>query len=107
MKIKDKKISIKRNIQTTDNDGFTVTTAQIIHSNIWAYYRQLSGTEIYANSNTIEDIIEDALFITNYYQDITPKDYIIFRGDIYDIKRIDDFEGYKTDLKIYAKKRAI
>ena len=49
MKLKDKKIEILETIHTVDEAGFGTTTYTPIASPVWAYYRQLSGKEIYAN----------------------------------------------------------
>ena len=46
---------------------------------------------------------EECLFIINYRDDITTDMEVEFKGKYYDITRIDNFEGYKSDLSIYAK----
>ena len=46
---------------------------------------------------------EDMFFTVNWRNDISAADcFIGYKGIIYDITRIDTFEGYKDDLKLYA-----
>ena len=40
-----------------------------------------------------------------YRADLTTSHMILFRGVQYDIVRIDPFEGYKADLKLYCKRK--
>jgi len=68
---------------------------------LWAYFRQLSGKEIYANATTIAT--EQVLFTINYRPDITTRHVVRFKGDLYDITRVDVFEGYKEDMTLYCR----
>ena len=101
-KLKDKKIRIVKLQQSKDEDGFFFFEWIPIHNGtLWAYYRQLSGKEFYA-SKAVQHY-EECLFIINYRDDITTDMEIEYSGKYYDITRIDDFEGYKSDISIYAK----
>ena len=52
MKLKDKKIRIIAFTSTTNEHGFNTEEWRPIHSGrLWAYYRQLSGSEFYASRN--------------------------------------------------------
>jgi SPP1 family predicted phage head-tail adaptor len=103
MKLKDKKIEILTVTNSKDADGFSIETLTPIAPPLWAYYRQLSGKEIYAAATV--QAVEDVLFVVNYRDDITTRNVIRFRGVDYDITRVDTFEGYKGDLCVYAKRR--
>jgi SPP1 family predicted phage head-tail adaptor len=103
LKLKDKKIEILAVTNTKDNEGFSVESFEPIAPPLWAYYRQLSGKEIYAAATV--QAVEDVLFVVNYRDDITTRHVIRFRGVEYDITRVDTFEGYKQDLTLYAKRR--
>lgn len=104
-KIKDKKITIMRSIEVEDEDGFG-TMQKFIPlkggENIWAYYRHISGKEFFqaAKLNTKSECI----FEINWRKDINTSMRIKYRDELYEICQIDDFEGYKKDLKIYAYK---
>jgi len=100
--LKDKKITIYRKSRIKDSAGFGTTTYKAIHAGrLWAYVRQLSAGEVYA-AKTVQQK-EEMLFTINWRNDINAADCAIeYRGVIYDITRIDTFEGYKEDLKIYA-----
>ena len=102
MKLKDKKIEIQEVRYVSDAIGnrkkVTVTVATV-----WAYFRQLSMQELY---NVTTQLEEEVLFQIGYRADITTSHTIKFRGIEYDIVRIDPFEGYKTDLKLYCKRKS-
>jgi len=104
MKLKDKKIEILAMTTIKDPDGFSTKVLTPIAPPLWAYFRQLSGNEVYAAKAV--QATEEVLFTINYRTDITTANVIRFRGVNYDITRIDTFEGYKADLTLYAKKRA-
>ena len=46
---------------------------------------------------------ETSLFQIAYRDDITTAHVIRYKGDLYEIARIDRYEGYKNDLRIYGK----
>jgi len=72
--LKDKKIVLRRKERIKDSAGFGVDKYTPIHEGkLWAYVRQLSAGEFYGA-----------------------------KAVMYNITRIDTFEGYKEDLKIYA-----
>lgn len=100
MKLKDKKIEIQEVRYVSDAIGnrkkVTVTVATV-----WAYFRQLSGKEIETGISTKTN--ETVLFQIGYRADIKTTHVIKYNGLLYDITRVDVFEGYKSDLTIYAK----
>ena len=100
--LKDKKINIIKQSQERDNYGELIDVLITVAENIWAYYRHLSGREIYA-AMTI-DAQEEVVFEIGWRNDIDTTMKIQYRGDIYNITRIDDYEGYKNDLKVFAYK---
>ena len=71
---------------------------------VWAYFRQLSGKEVFAAATT--NYKEEVLFTINYRTDLTTACVVRYRGVLYDITRIDTFEGYKEDLTLYCSRRA-
>lgn len=77
MKLKDKKIDIQGVRYVSDQYGnrrketFTLAT-------VWAYFRQLSGNEIY---RVTTQATEEVMFIINYRTDITTE---IFSLDYYE-----------------------
>jgi SPP1 family predicted phage head-tail adaptor len=103
MKLKDKKIDIMQVTHGKDPEGFPIEQVTPLAAGVWAYFRQLSGKEIYASAAV--QATEEVLFIIGYRADVTTAHIIRFRGVDYDITRIDTFEGYKGDLGVYAKKR--
>ena len=71
---------------------------------IWAYFRQLSGKEVFAAATI--NYKEEVLFTINYRTDITTAHVVRYNGVLYDITRVDTFEGYKEDLTLYCSRRA-
>ncbi len=104
MKLKDKKIEILAVTYTNDPDGFPIETLTPISPPVWAYFRQLSGKEVYAAMCV--QATEEVQLVINWRGDITTAHVIRYKGVLYDITRVDTFEGYKQDLTLYAKKRA-
>ena len=102
MKLKDKCIEIQASQYVSDKYGNrkkeTVTIATV-----WAYFRQLSGDEIYRITTQTEETV---MFRINYRSDITTENVIKYRGTLYNITRVDVYEGYKRDLTLYCKRQA-
>jgi len=100
--LKDKKIVLCRKTTVKDSAGFASEIYTAIHpGKLWAYVRQLSAGEFYSTKAVQQK--EEMLFTINWRNDINAADtFIEYRGVLYDITRIDTFEGYKEDLKIYA-----
>ena len=104
MKLKDKKIEILRVTHSKDAEGFATETYEPIHpGRLWAYFRHLSGKEIHASGATFAK--EQVLFVINWRWDIDTRHVVRFGGTVYDITRVDRFEGYKTDLALYVERR--
>ena len=104
--LKDKKIAIYRKFVDKDNAGFAMPVYAPIHpGRLWAYVRQLSASEFYAAKAVQQS--EEMLFTINYRRDVTAADcFIEYKGIFYDITRVDTYEGYKEDLKLYAARLA-
>lgn len=100
--LKDKKISILKPSKGQDKDGYPIDELIPIAENIWAYYRQLSGREVFAAMTV--NAQEEVVFEIGWRNDIDTTMKIQYKGNTYDITRIDDFEGYKNDLKLFASK---
>lgn len=45
------------------------------------------------------------MFVINYRSDITNENVIEYRGTLYNITRVDVYEGYKNDLILYCKRK--
>ena len=101
--LKDKKLSVW-SFTDSSKKGVTIRTYQKKYSLIWAYYRHTGGTA-YTNSTNgvvIYDENADALFVIGK-RAIVVDDLIIYDHKIYEVTRVDDFENYVDDIKIYAK----
>ena len=105
--LKDKKIVIYKSVEGKDADGFPFSGYMRVHKsvNLWAYFKQLSGSLFYASATT--NTKEECLFYINYTDVLDrtrPQDYKIdYKGLVYELTRIDPYEDYKRDLALYAK----
>lgn len=99
MKLKDKRIEIQETKYVSDKYGNRIKQTVTI-ATVWAYFRQLSGNEIYRITTQTEETV---LFQIGYRTDITTANTIVYKGKTYNITRIDVFEGYKSDLVLYCK----
>jgi SPP1 family predicted phage head-tail adaptor len=99
--LKDKKIIIYRE-ETISHPGSmpTLGYAPIHPGSLWAYVRQLSANEVFA-AKAVQQT-EEMLFIVNWRADITQWCSVFYKGIFYNISRVDSFEGYKDNLKLYA-----
>lgn len=102
MKLKDKKIEILTTKYVSDKYG-NRTKETVVLATVWAYFRQLSGDEIYRVTTQTEETV---MFRINYRDDITTDNVIRYKGTLYNITRIDVFEGYKGDLTLYCKRES-
>lgn len=101
--LKDKKISVWRFTSTTSM-GVEVKRFVARYRSIWAYYRHNGGTAALEGSALrVYDENAVALFIINRRDDIDIDDYIVYNHKVYQITRIDDFEGYRDDIKLTCK----
>ena len=104
--LKDKKIILyKVEQRIINNEGFVnrVLFKPIHEGRLWVYVRQLDASEI-INSAALK-LSEEMLFVINWRNDINTKVcFLCYKDILYDITRVDTFEGYKEDLKLYAKR---
>lgn len=101
MKLKDKKIDIMGVEYVTDKYGNRRKETATL-ATVWAYFRQLSGDEIYRVTTQTEETV---MFRINYRSDISTDNIIKYKGTLYNITRVDVYEGYKNDLTLYCKKQ--
>ena len=103
MKLKDKKIEILAVPSVINENGYAVETLEPICPPVWAYYRHLSGDAYFAAN--AEQMKEEVLFQIGWRQDVDTSHVIRYNGVLYDISRVDNYEGRREDLKLYCKRR--
>ncbi len=102
MKLKDKKIEILAETSVINENGYPETVLQAICPPVWAYFRHLSCKEIFA-ANAV-NAQEEVLFTINWRDDVTPAHVVRYKGMLWDVTRVDTFEGYKQDISLYCKR---
>jgi len=78
----------------------TVKYIPVHPGRLWAYVRQLSDNEFYA-ARAVQQT-EEILFVLNWRPDLDPCCFISYKDVFYNVTRVDTFEGYMEDLKVYA-----
>lgn len=79
MKLKDKKIDICEYQHVSEAIGNRTKQAVTV-ATVWAYFRQLSGDEIYRVTTQTEETVT---FRINYRPDITTSHVIRYKGSLY------------------------
>ena len=86
-------------ILSRDETGITTSTIESVGDGV-VYFRHLSGKKVFAAATVnYEEIV---LFQVNYSTDLTMANVVQYNGRLYNITRIDTFEGYKQDLTRYC-----
>lgn len=106
--LKDKRVTLYVQVSTHDSAGFAKTGYMPIDATggtRWAYYRQMGGMAYWA-SDALQTKA-DVEFIIGFDSLIAhavdfEKIYIDYGGRLYQVSRVDTFEGYKRDLTLYA-----
>ena len=80
-----------------------ISVRRFSHSAVRAGGVRLSGKEVFAAATI--NYKEEVLFTINYRTDITTAHVVRYKGVLYDITRVDAFEGYKEDLTLYCSRR--
>ncbi len=101
-KLKDKKITIMGVTEGQNDLGDPIQIRGPIPGgeNIWAYVRHASGNEFYQAAQVQHRV--EMIFEVNWRDDVTPKNWIEYKGKVWNIIRVDTFEDYKDTLRIYA-----
>ena len=103
MKLKDKKVDILAVNNIPNGNGYYTETLSPVALSVWAYFWHLSGKEIFAAS--APHSVEEVLFIVGWRDGITAAHVIRFNGALYNITRVDTFEGYKGDITLYCRSK--
>lgn len=99
--IKDKKIAIYEGTPVSVSPGISDMTWRLISGGkLWACYRSLSGKELYGAA--IAKFTEEVSFTVNWRDDIPLGSRIVFRGKVYQVNRVDDFEGYRKYIRLFC-----
>lgn len=106
-KLKDKKIQILKYTETEDSSGFPIKGYMPIHSQpkVWAYFKHLSASLFFASAQV--NLNEEVIFTVNWLKSLKSSDTenlkILYSGTLYQVTRVDTYEGYKRDINLYAK----
>ena len=103
--LKDKTLDIYEGTSTVVM-GVTQWTYSRIYKGLYCYYKQNAGSSTLTSSGGLKvyDSTERVLFVINRLPELRAKTLrklkIYFNGRVYDINRIDDYEGYNDDYKL-------
>jgi len=101
--IKDKKIAIYRPIKGKSSYGDIYNSGwePLTPKRLWACYQSLKTDLRLESYSQVFDA--ECNFFVNWRNDIEAGMHVLFRDKPYEVVRIDDFEGYKKDLKLTCK----
>lgn len=106
--LKDKKIRIQKPVTTGSGVSKVTTWVDLGNSTatdppiyFWAYYRHMSENELSTSQATA--YLAEVLFAVNWRSDIRAGYRIVYQGINFNIVNVDDYDGYKHDIKLYAK----
>lgn len=102
--LKDKTLDIYKGESKTIY-GVTQWTYSRIYKGLYCYYKQnAGGTTLEGSSIKVYDSTERVIFVINRLPELRAEKLstlkIYFNGRVYDINRIDDYEGYNDDYKL-------
>lgn len=104
--LKDKKIMIYDSVVSQNEYGAESEAWQPLTAyKLWAYYRHLSDSEI--NAAHTAGFNKSVTFEVNWRRDIKPGMHVVYDGGVYEIKEVDDYEGYKKGLKLDCEQLAL
>ena len=100
--LKDKKAEIFTRVNTRDSMGGKITYyTPISPAPLWCYAKQISANLFFtARAYAID---EKRLFVFNYNADIAVYKVIRYRGEWYEITRVDTDDDYNGDMFVYVK----
>lgn len=104
--LKDKKVTIYQKTEFGyDESGYPLPEGvKPIHpGKLWAYARHLSAKEFWEAGIHSEVNQEERFFVVNWRDDITAEMMIQYKDSWFNIVRVDSFEDYKEDIKLYVK----
>lgn len=101
--LKDKKAQIYREVTRQTSSGFSEIEGYYPRAAapLWCYTRQLTQDQLFAAMAYSQQ--ETRFFVFNYYPGIDVYDVIQYRGEWYEVTRVDTTDDYKGDLFIYVK----
>lgn len=106
--LKDKKIRIQKPVTTGSGASKVTTWVDLGNAAdtdppryLWAYFRHMSQKEMLLSM--AQTYISDVLFTINWRADVYAGQRVVYGGMNYQIVNVDNFEGNKTDLKVYGK----
>lgn len=102
--LKDKKLDIYVG-EKKNSYGVSTFVYTRRYKGLWCYYRQnAGGTTLTGSALKVYDSTERVLFVVNRLPELRELPLadtkLYFNGRIYEITRIDDYEGYTDDYKI-------
>lgn len=99
-RLKDKKIELFVTKEYVNEMHQTVQKLVSI-GKVWAYYRHYGAKEFIEAQKA--QINEELYFEINWRNDLTVnKTWVKYKNKVFKVVRIDDYEGYKTSLRIYV-----
>ena len=100
--LKDKKADIFKRVITTDSMGGRISRyVPISEKSLWCYAKQLRQ-DLYFTARAYQ-IEETRMFVFGFNPQIKVYDLVRYRGNWYEITRVDTDDDYNGDMFVYVK----
>lgn len=98
---KDKKVRLIARFASASEPGGMPRSKYEYIAECWAYTRQLSQDQIFEAAHFGKE--ETRLFVLNYRNNLKIYDIIEYKGNYYEITRLDTQDDYNGELFVYTK----
>ena len=106
--IKDKKVDYLVPVNVMDRETGVITQRwKYEHRGLWCYVRDVYADEILYSDLPFKVYSNDKMFLINYREGLSNEHRLYYKGEVYDIIKIDYFEGNKEDIIIIARQQNV
>lgn len=101
--LKDKKARVYHPISVKTSSGRTELKylMPVSPDDMWCYSRQLTQDQLFAAHAWLSD--EKRLFVFNFYSGVKLYDVVKYKGNWYEVTRVDTTDDYNGELFVYVK----
>lgn len=102
--LKDKKAQIYNTVYVEPEKSYSNPIAYYVAVNpapLWCYTRQLSQDQLFAAHAYWND--ETRFFVFNFRDDVQIYNHVYYKGDLYEVTRVDRTDDYNGETFVYVK----
>lgn len=102
--LKDKKADIYKSVYVASDTSWGNPIEHLVAvtpAPLWCYAKQLTQAQLFAAATYWND--ETRFFVFNYRDDVKIYWHIGYKGDVYEVTRVDHTEDYNGETFVYVK----